>query len=131
MIFEATIPVFRHIVKKNSRPIWRGRIGKSKELVAAEEYLTAYLKNFLDKHHPITDKVGCCLTFIFGPDQKRSYSLTDISNLYELPQDCLQKSGILKNDRLIAHHDGSRKKLGARTLLKIKLSLYNEELGEI
>jgi len=35
--------------------------------------------------------------------------LPDLSNLYQLGEDALEKSGILENDRLISGHDGSRR----------------------
>jgi Holliday junction resolvase RusA-like endonuclease len=34
---------------------------------------------------------------------------SDLSNLYEAPQDMLEKAGILTNDNLIVSHDGSRR----------------------
>lgn len=35
--------------------------------------------------------------------------LPDASNLYEFPQDLLQTAGVLKDDRLIETHDGSKR----------------------
>jgi len=35
--------------------------------------------------------------------------LPDASNLYELPQDALEHAGVIVNDRLVQHHDGSRR----------------------
>ena len=36
----------------------------------------------------------------------------DLSNLYQGPEDALQAAGILKNDKFIAGHDGSRRHPG-------------------
>jgi len=57
---------------------------------------------------PITVPVGLKLTF-FGAWHRVSDNIPDLSNLYEAPQDLLQKAGVLANDRQVEHHDGSRR----------------------
>jgi len=57
---------------------------------------------------PITVPVGIKMLF-FGHWHRVSETIPDLSNLYEAPQDLLQKAGILLNDRQIEHHDGSRR----------------------
>jgi len=99
-------------IKKNSRTIRRsfatGKpfIGKSGKLVAAEN-LAAY--ELLDQKNklrivkidfPVTVKFSFYLPTRTTPD---------LSNLYQLPEDALEKAGILENDRLISSHDGSRR----------------------
>ena len=63
-------------------------------------------------------------TIYFTKAGPRSKKLPDASNLYELPQDCLQKVGILENDTLVDGHDGSRRKSieGSKYFIRIKLS---------
>ena len=55
------------------------------------------------------------ITFLF-PETKfftkkglRNKKIPDISNLYELVQDVLQKVEILEDDNLVESHDGSRR----------------------
>lgn len=128
--WEGKVP--GHIVKKNSRPIFmhgsRPFIGKSKELQMAESYLTTMLK--IKKTETIVDQVWVKYHFIYGPMHKRAFALTDLSNLFELPNDCLQASGVLKNDRQIKSFDGSRMFIGPETILKIWVSGYNVEEGD-
>lgn len=42
----------------------------------------------------------------------KGYRRIDLSNLYQGPEDALQAAGILKNDEVIAGHDGSRRHYG-------------------
>jgi len=35
--------------------------------------------------------------------------IPDLSNLYEAPQDFMQAAGVIADDRLVEHHDGSRR----------------------
>jgi Holliday junction resolvase RusA-like endonuclease len=118
-LFYARIPVENHVVKKNNRPIWRGRLGKSAVLRNAEEYLTTMLireKKLQNVNLPICQYVQAKLTFFFP--KKRYYAkstgamnrkIPDISNLYQLVEDSMQKAGILFDDHFIDNHDGSRR----------------------
>ena len=45
----------------------------------------------------------------YGAWRSGSGNVPDASNLYEFPQDALQAAGVLKDDRIIEHHDGSRR----------------------
>ena len=45
----------------------------------------------------------------YGAWKDGSGNMPDASNLYEFPQDALEKAGIITNDRLVEHHDGSRR----------------------
>lgn len=133
-LFECEVD--RHVVKKNSRPIFRaGRramIGKSKELVNAEKFLEKKLiiaAAASPKEYPIAGPYHVAYIFVFGPDRSREYKLCDLSNLIELPQDCLQKAGIIKNDRFIQSLDGTRKLMGDRTFLRIEIMRYDETVN--
>lgn len=99
------------MTKKNHRPIFRagGRpfIGKSQSLKDAEEFIYWRLvdqKTRNDIRAAINIPVQ--VTFLF---YRKTHRKCDLSNLYELPQDALQKTGILADDSLIESHDGSRK----------------------
>jgi Holliday junction resolvase RusA-like endonuclease len=66
------------------------------------------LKSQWKNQPPITVPVGIKMIF-FGHWHRASETIPDLSNLYEAPQDLLQKAGVLLNDRQIEHHDGSRR----------------------
>jgi Holliday junction resolvase RusA-like endonuclease len=114
ILFKAMIQMTDsgHIVKKNNRPIYGKMIGKSKRLINAERYLVFQLLGL--RKEPITSYLLAKFTFYFPINKiytkqgTVSKHLADISNLYELPQDCLTKAGIIEDDRLIKGHDGSR-----------------------
>ncbi len=132
LLFEAAIKVESHVSKKNNRPIYgrgtRKFIGKSDKLIIAEKYLTQML--FLEKRRQnlttIIGDIHCEMKFEFSDKNSRSLKLCDLSNLYELPQDCLQQAGIIENDRFIQSHDGSRKYLGEDNILRIKIFKYTK-----
>jgi Holliday junction resolvase RusA-like endonuclease len=134
LLFQTKVILERHVSKKNNRPIFRrGKrsfIGKGEKLVSAESLLIWSLtseKNKIPGFIPIEGMLWVKFIFNFGPKQSRSYHLMDLSNLYELPQDCLQSAGIIKNDRLIHSHDGSRKVLSAETSLVIEIYRFKGE----
>lgn len=121
VLFYAMIPVDRHVSKKNSRPVYsrggRPFIGKSDLLRTAEEHLVGALKDRLPdlKGEMIKGSIHC--TFVFGIEKGqyytkkgiRSMKLPDLSNLIQLPEDALQKAGIIENDTNILSLDGSRR----------------------
>ena len=127
-LFHAYIPVEKHHVKKNNRQIMRDRrtgrpfIGKSNSLKTGELRLTSDLKRALLKYphlKSIDFPIWCVFLFYFpasdfvvksGPRKgKLSQRLPDLSNLYELPQDCLTAAGVIEDDHLICSHDLSRR----------------------
>lgn len=130
MIFRCIIQVEDHVVKKNGRNIFvnkrTGQLfpGKSSRLVKAENNL---VKEFRDQWWqwkntdpdrvatPINYPINVMMLFYFN---KAHYytkkgninkKLPDLSNLYQLPEDCLQKAGVIENDHYICGHDGSRR----------------------
>lgn len=74
---------------------------------------------------PIQGPVSACFRFFFSDfyrkDGKQRENLADLSNLVQLPEDCLQKAGIIFNDRQIFSLDGSRRLPGSETALEIWL----------
>lgn len=104
---QLVIP-FEPIVKKNNRPIYRNKhtgkpfTGKSKRLQEAEIETQLSLlqqKNYLRKvQFPITGEITAEISFY-----RSSKRVCDVSNLVELPNDCMQKVGIFENDSQITH----------------------------
>lgn len=94
-------------IKKNSNTTAKGMRLPNKNYAPYEELNVEYLKEYYselyyDKSTPIT------LKFFFYKDTKRK---TDISNLYEAPQDVMVKAGILEDDEseiVVSHHTDSR-----------------------
>lgn len=136
-LFHARIEMPSHVSKKNNRPI-HGRgshkwIGKSERLRFTETFLTLKLKELADQQglsEPIDLPIWAVLHFHFPKDvylTKKGVmnkKLPDLSNLYELPQDCLERAGVILNDSLICSHDYSRRLIGDRFLLEVFLLEY-------
>lgn len=134
------------MVKKNRREIHVNRatgqrfIGKSKDLVAAEfvmeremNWAKGAAKSLKDA---IVEDVWVIMHFHVTPEQwfvkggankgHERKTNPDLSNLYQLPEDCLQSSGIIDNDRLIKAHDWSRVVLSDKCALEIWIVAYDE-----
>lgn len=142
-LFYLRIPVEHHAVKKNNRQIHfnkrtgRRFIGKSERLGCAEKELTdAFLRakeyNVISTY-PITFPVQVTMRFFFAKEKfftkagTINKKLPDLSNLYQLPEDCLQKAGIIYDDHLICSHDGSRRlPHPSRNYLEIEVFTYEE-----
>lgn len=148
-LFHAYVKVPRHVSKKNSRPIkrnrrtWKPFIGKSPELMRAEAQLieSFRIQILRTKGFKSIDKpLWAVFWFFFPPDEfvvkkgprkgKLSQRLPDQSNLYELPQDCLQQAGVIENDCLICSHDLSRRLPGKEYALEVFLFEYQMEDDE-
>lgn len=120
-MFKCKVLVQRHSSKKNEKePRRRGNktfIGKSDRAKQAEDWLILKLRSEKLKQRidTITDDLNAKFTFYFPESVyytkkgDRSKKLPDISNLYELPQDVMQKIQIIENDTQICSHDGSRR----------------------
>jgi Holliday junction resolvase RusA-like endonuclease len=119
-------------IKKNNRTIYINKstgnrfIGKSKRLQLAENYyhdellsqLTTLQYQSLYKYNfPLTDILEIEYKFYRGDKRK-----CDLSNLLELPNDCLQSAGIIADDcqihKIIAYKYYDKE---ARTEIIIKL----------
>ncbi len=78
----------------------------------------------------ITDPIHVCFKFIFNDfftkknEQRRT--LPDLSNLVQLPEDVLQKAGIIQNDSQIMSLDGSRRLPGSSNYLEIYIWKFIE-----
>lgn len=126
VIFRAIIPVEEHVVKKNGRNIFvnkkTGQMfpGKSSRLVKAENNLVMHLRDAWWRHGPedktaLNFPINVMMLFYFNENEfytKKgimSKHIADLSNLYQLVEDCLQKAKVIENDHYIAGHDGSRR----------------------
>jgi Holliday junction resolvase RusA-like endonuclease len=140
MLLHFKVPVLRHYIKKNSRPIYKNRktgktfIGKNKELIEAENYLVRKFQEEAQKiglFDPINEPIWVIFFFHFTKDQfftQKGYmrkTIGDLSNLYQLPEDCLEKAGIIENDCLIMAHDYSRKLPSDTNELEIYILKYS------
>lgn len=116
--FYFRIKIDSHVVKKNNRPIHgRGQkkwIGKSARLRNAEQWLSHTLKSYANQigfGTPLIGDIHAIFRFYFKDyftkDNKRSRSMPDLSNLFELPADCLQSAEIIQNDTDIVSFNGS------------------------
>lgn len=132
LLFSCKIPVQSHAILKNSKQIRRTRAGKtfltsSTKAIKAKNDLVHTLKALRSRNQlqTISEPVIMKCTFVFDNYYTKkghiSKNLPDISNLYQLPEDCLEAAGIIENDRLIDGHDGSRRKPGNENLLIIEL----------
>lgn len=124
ILFSAKFKVQKHGILKNGKQIRfnnrtkKNFITKNDLVLALENYLIIKLRQLKIIHKiddPITQDISICFKFYFPKSiyftkkGLRSRTLSDLSNLYELPQDCLQKAGIISNDTQICSHDGSRR----------------------
>ena len=98
-------------VLKNSKRISkvRGRIIVRKS-AKAERIEKAFMLQLRAQHRGPTITVPIYIKFLFyGAWKAKSGNLPDLSNLFEAPQDCLQKAGVIQDDRQIESLDGSRR----------------------
>lgn len=138
VLFECYFEVPRHSSKKNekvsrfNRKTGKGFIGKSSKAKFAEDWMLKRLmiEKLKSRVETITQYINAEFTFYFpesvyftkaGPRSKKT---PDISNLYELPQDCLQSVGIIENDTLIESHCNSLRSPmdGTKYFIRIRLS---------
>lgn len=132
--FHCRIQVPAHLSKKNNRPIRINQatrkpfLGKNASLEAAEKWL---LLNLLKVRRemsplvttPIQGEIHACFHFYFDDFYTkagvRRKNMPDLSNLCQLPEDCLQKAGIIGDDNQIYSLDGSRRLPGPENVLEI------------
>ena len=99
------------VVLKNSKRIikHRGRtkLVPSAKVMKAEKLAIWELKKHCD-HQPLTGWLAVTFTF-FGAWKANSGNLPDLSNLFEAPQDWMQKAGVIADDRQIVSLDYSRR----------------------
>ena len=125
--FYINVYVPEHVSKKNNRPIWRGRLGKSQKLREAESHLTnAFMKAYKGPtvESLVHAKVLFHSTKYFTKKNVKSLKCGDLVNLLQLPLDCLQSAGVIKDDSLVESLDGSRIVPSDQNRLEITLYRY-------
>lgn len=118
-LFYCKFIVPRHSSKKNEKVARKsGRrlfIGKSEKARFAENWMIQKMIEHRGLQKTIESDVSIKFLFHFPAEVyitkagTRSKKLNDLSNLVELPADCLQKTGIILNDQQICSLDGSRR----------------------
>jgi Holliday junction resolvase RusA-like endonuclease len=136
ILFYAKIDVDHHVSKKNNRPIFRAGqrsfMGKSQKLRTAEDAMVLQLRSEANKFgvsKPIGSDLWALCLFYFEnynlrKKEKRSKRLNDLSNLFELPMDCLETAGIIEDDTQICSFDLSRRLPGDHNMLELFLIKY-------
>lgn len=135
-LFHCSFPIEKHISKKNNRPVVNGHLIKSAKLRNAEKYLIekfTYYKNMQKIEKPFNEPLWLIMHFIFPREDyytkqskytQRSKFVPDLSNMYEIVQDCLQSAGVIKDDALVESHDLSRRLVGREMRLEVFLLKY-------
>lgn len=153
LLFQCSFKLKRHEVKKNRRKIMRnfrtGKsfIGKSEDLHAAEaSYISEFIKaKYKSKLEAITCDVWMIAIFEFKESDLmtkkgvRKKTSPNLSNLYQIVEDCMQTpkisasgrrthngAGIIIDDDQIRAHDLSRIVSGDETRLHVYLIRYDE-----
>lgn len=132
-----SIEVESHVVKKNNRPIHgRGQkkwIGKSNRLRTMEDFLKLQFRsraNALGIRRPLSGDIHAIFRFYitnyYTAKKERSRSIPDLSNLIQLPEDCLQAAGVIENDSDIVCLDGSGRFPGDKNILEIELKVLSK-----
>jgi Holliday junction resolvase RusA-like endonuclease len=142
VLFYAKFQVPYHGIKKNNKQIARNRatgqafIRSSDKALFAKKWLNQKLiaERLKQRIDMITTDVVAEFIFhfpetlFFTKKGLRSKTLSDLSNLYEMAQDCLQDAGIIENDTNIVNHGNSHRRpiVGSEYWLEIKLSKPKE-----
>jgi len=144
LLFHARFEVESHLSKKNNRPIFRNKytgrptLGKSSGLKMGEHLYLYKLRQ--QKVNLNIDTLVCPLsaTFIFYFPKNKFFTakgtvnknIPDLSNLYELPQDCLTKSGVIFDDGQIFSHDFSRRLPHDKDVYEVEILLSHYDLTQ-
>jgi len=112
-LFDATIHGVPRILKNRKTFISKERKDGSKFSTVipnkpAEKAIEEMLEGLLPfvPSKPVTGPIRARFLFI-GPWKPGNEP--DLSNLYQLPEDVMQKAGIIEDDQQIESHDGSRR----------------------
>lgn len=133
MIFHFKAKVQRQWSMKNNNVIRRAGsrlfVGKQQSLINDRDWLILQLKQAW-QNEPISTPVHVTYKFYFKDfytkKNQMNLKLGDLDNLLALPNDCLQKAGVIKDDALIMSFDGTRKLPGDENILEIILQNYKD-----
>lgn len=117
VLFNCNLKVSKHYSKKNSNRIRRAGkrffLGKPKELLDETNWIVLNLRQQWHDRATLTENIHAEFKFYFAnyytKKGQMNKKLGDLSNLYQLPEDCLQAAGVIEDDCQIQSHDGSRK----------------------
>lgn len=134
-LFYCMMPVEAHTSKKNSKRIFKNSkgqmfIGGDKKSLGNLQSLinnfTLQGKKQLDE--PINEPIKVTMRFHYPYTKKGLIpkKIMDLSNLYQGPEDALQKAGVIKDDSLIESHDGSCRVYGSDRKY-IEVAIYRHE----
>lgn len=144
ILFQARFEVDHHISKKNGKtpyiiyPKAGGKpyatlptdpIVKQAEEFQMLQLRSAFNRSGLSKCIGYDVRLWGIFHFYFSnyyvKNNKRvNRKINDLSNLYELPQDALQKAGVIEDDGQIESHDLSRRLPGEKNEIEIILIKY-------
>jgi Holliday junction resolvase RusA-like endonuclease len=140
ILFKSIFKISKHGILKNSKQILFNKktnqhfIAKSSQAMSIEKELCMRLtlEKYKSKIDTITCDVGVSIIFYFPKTVcftkkgVRSQKLPDLDNLIAMPLDCLQKTGIIKNDTQICALDHCRRAPTDSTeyALAIKISKF-------
>jgi len=121
LLFQTIIEVPFHGILKNNKQIFINKKTGKRFLTSSDKCklaqsiiinkLTAdkYSKKLNTINEPVVAEF--CFSYpkeiYYTKKGVKSNKVADMSNLYQLPEDCLQRSGILENDSLIENHGNS------------------------
>lgn len=66
----------------------------------------------------------------YTKEGRRSKRLGDLSNMYQIVEDCLEDARVIENDRQIQAHDWSRILPHHETALEVYILKYNSDKSE-
>lgn len=137
LLFYCMMPVESHTSKKNQKKIYKRRgggmfIGNDKR---TSEALEALVLNFTlqaskQLEGPISEPIQAIFRFHYPLTKKgnKPKRVADLSNLYQGPEDALQKAGVILDDNLIESHDGSRRIYGSpQKILEVALLTFDPD----
>ena len=88
-------------------------VGKEQALIRDKNYLILKLRQAWEQKPAIQYPVHATFIFHFAnfytKQNKMNMRLGDLTNIIQLPEDCLQSAGVIQDDCLIYSLDGSRK----------------------
>jgi Holliday junction resolvase RusA-like endonuclease len=126
-LFKITIPG-RPRILKNSKKIGRNRFSGKIYVGKSDRYerWAFHMKTFFYRSYKgeaIDFPINIAFKFYF----KDHAHEPDLSNAYQGLEDLLQLSGVIKNDKLIYSHDGSRKIFGDKNeRIEITITRFEE-----
>lgn len=139
ILFKIHLTVERHISMKNRHTIRFNR-GSGRRFVSKDnlsiriqnkmiESLSRHFKIIYNSNKIVDPFINAKFTFYFPKDVfytkkgKVNKRLNDLSNLYELPQDALQKAGVISDDWLINGHNGSSRQVSYDNEFHLEIEL--------